>query len=199
VTSKPAPPKPAGPGPKPGGPTHPTPTGPPHDSGHELPPLTPGPSDAALRPPGDPGTNPDPRGRPFRDDDSAAAGVGLPTLGMVIRDAERLCAQLINLLGRDYDPASALNVEAYPGERLADVRLAMLRSDVIQVARGLADLASLRHPPAGSAVPVQFPDRPSAAGEGRSSGLAATRPPASVVRGSLAGPDAREAGANVST
>jgi hypothetical protein len=34
MTSKPAPPKPAGPGPKPGGPTHPTPTGPPHGNGH---------------------------------------------------------------------------------------------------------------------------------------------------------------------
>jgi hypothetical protein len=151
-------------GPKPKPPSGPRPTGPagpgPTKAGHALPPIAPGSSDAAIAtPPDDPGTNPDPRGRPFRDDDSAAAGVGLPTLGRVIRDAERLCAQLINLLGEDYDPASALGVEAYPGERLADVRLAMLRSDVIQVARGLADLASLRHPPAGSAVRVPIPDR----------------------------------------
>jgi hypothetical protein len=163
VTSKPAPPKPAGPGPKPGGPTHPTPTGPPHDNGHELPPLTPGPSDAALRPPGDPGTNPDPRGRPFRDDDSAAAGVGLPTLGMVIRDAERLGQQMINVLGRQFDPASApgftddpwgpdaIEVDVHLGNAVADIRSALAE---------LAKLAALPHPPAGSAVPVYFPGHP---------------------------------------
>jgi hypothetical protein len=122
MTSKPAPPKPAGPGPKPSGPSHPAPTGPPHGNGHALP--------------------------------------SLPRLGEIIRDSEHHCQQLLNILGRDYDPASASTVEAWPGMLLADLELANLKSDVRQVLRGLADLAGLRHPPAGSAVRVDFEDRP---------------------------------------
>jgi hypothetical protein len=134
---------------------------------HNLPPLTPRPLAAAHHPSGEPGTNPavvPPVDVIELSDEEYDAALKrrdarleyertrLPRLGEIIRDAERLCAQLINLLGEDYDPKSALNVEAYPGESLVDVELAKLRSDAREMLRGLADLAGLRHPPVGSAV-----------------------------------------------
>jgi hypothetical protein len=84
----------------------------------------------------------------------------LPRLGEIIRHSEYHALRLIHLLGRDYDPASASDIEAYPGEPLVDVELAKLRSDAREMLRGLADLAGLRHPPVGSAVPAGFEDRP---------------------------------------
>jgi hypothetical protein len=158
MTSKPAPPKPAGPGPKPSGPSHPSPTGPPHGNGHLLP--------------------------------------DLPTLGMIIRDAERLGAQMIAVLGRQYDPGSVSDDEAWPGLLLADLKLSAAVSDVREALRQLADLAELRHPPVGSAVPMDFEDHPGpdARVRGLPPGPAAGSPPA---RESDGRPQAVRAGANV--
>jgi hypothetical protein len=82
----------------------------------------------------------------------------LPPLGEVVLSARILSEQLINVLGRDFDPQTASNVEAYPGEPLAHIKMAMLRSDVLQVLRGLTEVGRLA---VGDATDrVMFPDRP---------------------------------------
>jgi hypothetical protein len=111
-------------------------------------------------------------------DSDPAAGVGaLPPLDEVVLSARILAEQLINALGRDFDPQTASSVEAYPGEPLAHVKLAMLRSDVLQVLRGLTEVGRLA---AGDAADrARFPDRPVRnPGEGLTPGLAAGSPPA---------------------
>jgi hypothetical protein len=67
----------------------------------------------------------------------------LPPLDEVVLSARILGEQLINALGRDFDPQTASAQEAYPGEPLAHVKLAMLRSDVLQVLRGLTEVGRL--------------------------------------------------------
>jgi hypothetical protein len=82
----------------------------------------------------------------------------LPPLDEVVLSARILAEQLINALGRDFDPQSASAQEAYPGEPLAHVKLAMLRSDVLQVLRGLTEVSRLA---AGDAADrARFEDRP---------------------------------------
>jgi hypothetical protein len=82
----------------------------------------------------------------------------LPPLDEVVLSARILGEQLINALGRDFDPQTASIAEAYPGEPLAHVKLAMLRSDVLQVLRGLTEVSRLA---VGNAADrVMFPDRP---------------------------------------
>lgn len=85
---------------------------------------TPGPSDAAVRPPVDPGANSDPRpltaARLIADSHGAAraavtAGVGqLPRLDEVIADAQRALTQALAILDREFDPASAPTVPVWP-------------------------------------------------------------------------------------
>jgi hypothetical protein len=118
----------------------------------------------------------------------------LPPLDEVVLSARILGEQLINALGRDFDPQSASSVEAFPGEPLAHVKLAMLRSDVLQVLRGLTEVSRLA---AGDAADrVMFQDRPGP--EPRVQTLtpsgAAGSPPA---RESDDAPQAVRAGANV--
>jgi hypothetical protein len=67
----------------------------------------------------------------------------LPPLDEVVLSARILGEQLINALGRNFDPQTASAQEAYPGEPLAHVKLAMLRSDVLQVLRGLTEVGRL--------------------------------------------------------
>lgn len=138
--------------------THPTPTGPtnppPPPRLDQLPrpmrsvsatiasrwwwpsPPTPGPAGAALPPLADPGATP------------------LPTLGMLIRDAERLGQQMIAVLGRQWDPTSG-PLEDFAGVGLSDVHLSQAVADVRSALHELAKLAKLAAwpmPPAGSAV-----------------------------------------------
>jgi hypothetical protein len=156
MTSKPAPPKPAGPGPKPSGPTHPSPSGPPHGNGHELP--------------------------------------DLPPLAEVVLSARILAEQLINALGRDFDPRTASSAEAFAGEPLVHVKLAMLRSDVLQVRRGLTEVGRLAVGNAADRVMFQDRPGPDARVRGLPPGPAAGSPPA---RESTDAPQAVRAGANV--
>jgi hypothetical protein len=78
----------------------------------------------------------------------------LPALTDLIRELRDIAEQFINTAGRPYDPATASGVEAYPGELYVDVRLAMFRSDVVEVRRGLAELAAWHRPS------VMFTDPP---------------------------------------
>lgn len=102
------------------------------------------------------------------------AGAGdLPRLGEVVRDAERLAVQLINVLGRNYDPASGPGYDPYdPFPSEADIRLgqavALIRSALYELHR----LTESGLPPVGSAVMF----RPSVAGEGRTPGLVDSAP-----------------------
>jgi hypothetical protein len=118
----------------------------------------------------------------------------LPPLGEVVLSARILGEQLINALGRDFNPQTASSVEAYPGEPLAHVKLAMLRSDVLQVLRGLTEVGRLA---AGDAADrARFPDRPGpdARVQTLTPSGAAGSPPA---RESEDAPHAVRAGANV--
>lgn len=99
---------------------------------------TPGPADAAHSPSSDPGR--------------------LPRLGEVIRDAERLGAQMLAVLDRDIDPASTPTALAWPemsGEILVHELLLMsARREIGLALVALASITELPLPPAGSAVPV---------------------------------------------
>lgn len=115
----------------------------------------PGPSDAAACPPVGPGATPVDASAVLAEADAILGGQ-LPTLGMVIRDAERLGAQMLDVLGRDIDPASAPTVIAWPA--LSDDILVhqLLLADAAQhvnaALRKLSKLAELPMPPVGSAV-----------------------------------------------
>lgn len=77
----------------------------------------------------------------------------LPTLGQVIRDAERLGAQMIAVLGRQWDPASGPSGEHWPGgPGVSDALLGNAVADVRSVLDELDRLTGLSLPPAGSAV-----------------------------------------------
>lgn len=98
----------------------------------------------------------------------AAGGGQLPTLGMVIRDVERLLAQATDILYRDVDPASEPTVLAWPAVSDEVMVHTLLMYDVwhsIERAKDkLARIAALPLPPAGSAV--KFPAAaPVASGE----------------------------------
>jgi hypothetical protein len=81
-------------------------------------------------------------------------------LGEVIRDAERLAQQLIAVLKRDYDPASAPTVPAWSGissDILAhEVLLAGAAVSAESVLNKLHLITKLPMPPVGSAVEVAF-------------------------------------------
>lgn len=84
----------------------------------------------------------------------------LPRLGEVIRDAERLAAQLIAVLERDIDPASAPTALAWEGIGSGilahDILLADAAISAKAVLRKLHLITKLPMPPAGSAVGVKF-------------------------------------------
>lgn len=139
-----------------------------------------------------------------------------PRLGQVIRDAEHYAAQLLAVLKRDYDPASAPSTAGdWLGATYVDVRLMCAKADVISALRMLAEITELGLPPAGSAV--KYPARQAASsvpapggpsshpvhvpGEGRTSGLVvpAAAPVAVGVDGSLGGSPRPEAGASSGT
>lgn len=89
-----------------------------------------------------------------------ASPAGLPRLGELIRDAERLAAQLLAVLNREYDSASAPTDLAWPGASeltMVDLHMAHAASHVQSVLRSLARITELQLPAAGSAVPVVFP------------------------------------------
>lgn len=83
----------------------------------------------------------------------------LPTLGMVIRDAERLFIQAQTLLTRDYDPASAPSGVTSSGFPIAEAALANAFVYAGRALDELSNLAALPLPPAGSAVAVRHPAR----------------------------------------
>lgn len=101
-------------------------------------------------------THPGPSGPPApapppRVDDTAGP---LPRLGEVIRDAERLGAQMLAVLGRPVDPASAPDVEVWTGLSAAEFQLAVAMSAVRTALAALGDLAELPVPPVGSAIKI---------------------------------------------
>jgi hypothetical protein len=88
-----------------------------------------------------------------------APGYPPPRLGEVIRDAERLAAQLLGVLQRDYDLASAPSAEDDPtGLGYVEIRLMSARADVGSALLMLEQITAVGLPPAGSAV--QYPARP---------------------------------------
>jgi hypothetical protein len=97
------------------------------------------------------------------------AGAGdLPRLGEVVRDGERLAVQLINVLGRNYDPASGPDYDPWdPFPSVADIGLGQAVAYVRSALYELHRLTESGLPPVGSAVMF----RPSVAGEGRTPGL----------------------------
>lgn len=109
----------------------------------------------------------------------------LPRLGEVVRDAERGLRQVLAVLRRDFDPASAPPEDGdpvMPGHVF--IRLLSATADVRSALHMLAEIAACDLPPFGSAVPVRFPGRPMPpvpAGERRSPGSDAggCYPPAS--------------------
>lgn len=117
--------------------------------------FTPAPSGPAVPPPMPPPV-PSPRiaAAVLAEADQILTGQ-LPTLGQIVRDAEHYGAQMIAVLGRQWDPASGPSQEVSPwGPVLADMRLA---AAVVDVRTALRVLHELTHdlPPAGSAV--KFP------------------------------------------
>lgn len=102
----------------------------------------------------------------------------LPTLGMVVRDAERLLQQVLAVLARDVDPASVPSDSGeFDGPGYVLSRILCARADVRSALKMLGDITDARLPAVGSAVPV----RPPAAGEGRTSGLANAEVPVSAL------------------
>lgn len=95
-----------------------------------------------------------------------------PRLGEVIRDAERLGAQMIAVLRRAVDPRSVPDGEVCPGVGLTDYALAQAIVHVRLAGTYLEDLAAQLLPPAGSAVkttrvgPGEMPTPGSAAAAG---------------------------------
>jgi hypothetical protein len=135
-------------------------------------------------------SHPSPSGPPHGNDHA------LPPLDEVVLSARILGEQLINALGRDYDPASASDKEAWPGLTEADLHLAKARSKVREALREVAALARLRLAAGNAADRVMFPDRPVRnPGEGLTPGLAAGSPPAR--ESSHGGVTPVRAGANV--
>lgn len=88
---------------------------------------------------------PCPQARPLR----------LPTLGMVIRDAERTLRQAIATLGRQWDPTSGPQQDGGVLPSVVDVNLGAAVDEARWALGHLADIASLGLPPVGSAV--QYP------------------------------------------
>jgi hypothetical protein len=86
----------------------------------------------------------------------------LPRLGELIRDAERLGAQLLAVLRREYDPASAPADLAWPGSSgitVVGLHLAFAAADVQSALASVGRAAAEADMPAvGSAVPVIYPD-----------------------------------------
>lgn len=76
----------------------------------------------------------------------------LPRLGEVVRDAERLGAQMIAVLGRQYDPASAPEGDVWACMSIADYQLAVAVSAVRTALAALRDLTERPLPVAGSAI-----------------------------------------------
>jgi hypothetical protein len=106
------------------------------------------------------------------------AGAGdLPRLGEVVRDGERLAVQLINVLGRNYDPASGPDYDPWdPFPSVADIGLGQAVAYVRSALYELHRLTESGLPPVGSAVMF----RPSVAGEGRTPGLVGDAPNVAV-------------------
>lgn len=109
-------------------------------------------------------TGPKPNGpshpRPTHPPKQTADASILPTIGMVIRDSERLGAQLLALLSRAVDPASL------PPAGLDFSRLEILREvagwHAGQVLNHLAEMAAVPMPPVGSAVKLPARQDPEA-------------------------------------
>lgn len=79
-----------------------------------------------------------------------------PRLGEVVRDAERTLQQAINILGRQWDPASGPQPEPW-GPEIVDIRFGSAVADIRSALREIAAVTTLGLPPVGSAVP--FPAR----------------------------------------
>jgi hypothetical protein len=108
----------------------------------------------------------------------------LPRLGEVIRDAERLSAQLISVLNRDYDLDSAPTAEDDPtGLGFVEVRLMSARADARSALAMLEQITAIGLPPAGSAV--QFPARQSTNSASLPGGPSDHLADASAARGGL--------------
>ena len=168
----------------------------------------PGSLDAAVSPPGDPGTTATPPPPPSLEGDGgntethpAPTGPGpsgptqpappprgnghqLPRmypLDEIGLTARILCEQLLHALNDPYDPATATTEEAQPGVTLVDRKLAGLRSDartMLRDLRELAELANVPHPPTGSA---EYRDHPVPPGDRPTPGSAAATPDTAAV------------------
>lgn len=93
-------------------------------------------------------------------------GTALPRLGEIIRDAERLAAQMLAVLKRDYDPASAPSDDDPHDVSYVTIRLKSATADVRSALLMLSQITDLDLPPAGSAVHVPGPPLPDALDEG---------------------------------
>jgi hypothetical protein len=85
------------------------------------------------------------------------AGYPLPRLGEIVRDVERTLRQAINMLGRQYDPASAPQDTPPMTPPMTDRTLGSVVAEIRYALELLGDLADGGLPPAGSAV--QYPAR----------------------------------------
>jgi hypothetical protein len=187
TASKPAPPKPAGPGPKPGGPTHPTPTGP----GPQL--AFTNPTHPPPRPLPNPNPPPRPSGHlPISDPRAGGArdgaGVGPISLGRLIAAIRVEVARAFGMTGYQWDPASGPQQEDAPiGPDWVQIQLAEVRVDLRAALTALDELRRVttmchldRHP-----------------GEGRTSGLAVVAAPVATSVEAFAGGHTRGAGADL--
>lgn len=162
----------------------PAPGPPPHPSGWHYTDTQPGPGPKPDGPTGPTPTGPGPqRGHlPI-----GASGGQLPMLGQVIRDAERLGAQMLSVLDRDYDVASAPSAEDDPtGLGFVEIRILSAIADVRSSLKMLEQITEIGLPPVGSAV--QYPARrtPSACLSGGSASHPVRRPGEGLLPGLVA-------------
>lgn len=118
---------------------------------------TPGSADAAHSPSAGPGIDV----TPVLDEADRILAGPLPRFGEVIRDAERLAVQLLGVLRRPTDPASAPTVQVWPSLSedilVHDVLIAEAIVNVEYALRRIGKAAALPSPPVGSAVKVARP------------------------------------------
>lgn len=119
--------------------------------------LAPTAGSGPTHPPGHPGTgHPPPPPPPTKGHLPIGAPVyPLPLLGQVVRDAEHLGAQMLAVLRRDFDPASAPPEDGdpvLPGHVF--IRLLSAVADVRSALDMLGQVADVVLPAAGSAVAV---------------------------------------------
>jgi hypothetical protein len=87
------------------------------------------------------------------------AGYPLPRLGEVVRDVERLLAQALQILERQWDPTSGPQQQDVWDPSTVDESLGAARTEVRVALLHVGDVGDLVLPPVGSAVAVRFPTR----------------------------------------